>query len=746
MKKLKYIGAMMLMALLGFSSCSSESEGTGGTQAKSRKVSLTISQPGQSQTRAAAEPTNLGGFDREKAIDGTKLYAVVFDEQGKFSKTYPITDYDADDGSCSFTLDKAGVYYGYIVANTSKGTELQALTEGSDTEDAFYNILEDTDPGADLDASTNFLMVSKRTLFDVDGDADTDLGQIDLTRAVARIDIDVTAINGLAITQVEVENRYKKSLIVRGGSPDDSGLAAATPTDTKTYVRGTASGEIDAKNDATGIVADQQWQGVIYCYENIDANTVVKITHTLNGVASTTVVNFADINSGQAIKRNNIYTVRLTNEVLSPTLKNIVANITVLDWDNSTNLNFLELTDHEKPDFKVTSSHGTFNFTDYTNKLNPGKIIASKKDSPTEITLQVTSHGRVASGVSFVNKNGNAYDFAGANGEIVQEGATTYGTDGSIIQNFKITIPQDVVTALSVSDYLTFKVHNYFDDTDVGCREFVVSPVDVKMNPLYYMAESNVLSYNSSTKMVTFEPNPQSYGSNICYSWSYAMTNFGANHTSTAYEGYKEGDVTDADGNKYHLPSNWEGLSITPVPKNEVNGVIQKYPAASTDAAPIFTETKCAFGADEVTKAGIQGKSYWGPLGTTVRYAIRFLGTGYCSAWKYENNGGNWTFSSRIIDQLEVDDIAGIKQVFNEISTAGDDFWASNEDVGAVKRYVYRSKYVSNGGNAGVGTTDLSSYYHWTTSSAGRSMIYYGCIYDYGSSQAHGFTIRLWKN
>lgn len=488
MNRLKYLSALALSALLGLTSCSNDKL-TGSTpsvagSSKGYKVSFTLNN-NMSKTRAA-QPFNAGGFDREKAIDGTKLYAVVFDQQGKFSKTYDVEGYNASTGECHFTLDEAGVYYGYIVANTSKGTDLKGLTAGSSVEDDFYNIIEDTDPGTNNETSTNFLMTSKRTLFDVDGDSKdaagadaegTDLGDIELTRAVARIDIDASKIDGLEITDVEVLNRVVKSLMVRGNAP--AALSSHQET-TKTYTRGTNPGEIPALDGTTAgqehaYVDNQQWQGIIYGYENIDANTVVKITHKLNGVASTTTVDFASVNGGQKIKRNNVYTVKLVNEVLTPTLKSIAATINVIDWDESVTLKYNDLTDNEKPDFKVTSTHVARGFTDSANKLNPDRVYVSDNDDA-EILLTVTSTGKVASEVAFVNKSGDGtYKFLdnSIGGKIEPVGSTSY-VNGKIVQNYKITIPQSVLTAMSQTDYLTFKVHNVFDDTTVGGREYCV--------------------------------------------------------------------------------------------------------------------------------------------------------------------------------------------------------------------------------------------------------------------------------
>ena len=735
MKKLKYIGGMMLAALLGLSSCGSDNlaVATGNGQGKGHKVSLAIGS-GTAKTRATAEPTDLGGFAREKAIDGTKLYAVVFDTQGKFSKTYQIDDYDATDGSCSFTLDEAGAYYGYIVANTSKGTELTGLTAGMSTEADFYNIVEDTDPGTALDASTNFLMLSKRTLFDVNGDADTDLGTISLTRAVARIDIDVTAIDGLAITEVEIENRYTKSLLVRGSSP----ATLTSATDTKTYKRGTGTGEINAKNDATGIITDQQWQGVIYGYENIDANTVVKITHTLNGVASTTTVNFADVNSGQAVKRNNIYTVKLIDGAEDPTLNDIQASILVIDWDNSTNILYGkdQLTDHEKPDFNVTSTHGVLNSEDAATKLNPGKVIARKTDTSTEITLKVTSKGKVASGVSFVDKNGNPYDFAGEGGDITETSSSF--VDGKIVQEFTITVPQTLVNNMAVSDFFTFKVHNVFDDTAVASREFNVAIRDVKMNPLWYVAEFNALN---STSMGT------TLSDGYYFTWAHAMQYFGAQ--STSYDGYRVANKTLSNtetGTTWHLPTLMEFQSIVPVNSMANSGTITSIIGDKMDSGSgtyRSSTVSSVWGYDDETKSGaVIDASYWKQIEKYGEiHAIRFLGTKYCSAWKYKVDKANKKviISSILIDEIDNSEDEAKLFYENKWSTL---VWGNNYANGAVERELYmgghRGLLSSTSSEKGEGAT--------CTNQIGERVLYWLATQESGQTSAVSFDIAVWNN
>lgn len=777
MKRLKYISAFALLALMGLWSCSSDLQtaNSSASHGKGHKVSLTIGS--NAKTRTAA-PTNLGGFDREKAIDGNKLYAVVFDQQGKFFETIQITDYNSGDGTCSFTLSDAGVYYGYIIANTSKGTALTGLTAGTSTEDDLFNIIEDTDPGTNLAASTNFLMTSKRTLLDVDGDADTALGTVTLTRAVARIDIDVTAVDGLAITEVKVENRYKKSLIIRGNNPDDTSLGTATPTDTKTYTRGTSAGQVNALSDGTGLVNDQQWQGVIYGYENINTNTVVTITHTLNGVASQTIVDFADANSGtgQAIKRNNIYTVKLTNEVLSPTLSNIVSTITVVDWDNSVNLAYTDLTDHEKPDYVVTSGHMASDYSDEDNELNPEKIVAKWNDSPTEITLQITSHGKVASEVSFVNRTGVAFDFLGdaIGGKIEQMGTTSYGVDGSIIQNYKITIPQSVVNGMHRTDYLTFKVHNVFDDTPTASREFKIRPFDPRMNPLWWLSEYNIAyGWNEFNKTSsTAQGYKYNYNSTINSKYSYTKV---VNGTGSSYDGwydFPESSNTSrtVDGIIWHLGTLKEWLSIIPARSysSNQNHLYNTYyfiaaNTASPQASDIITEETCVFGYDTSTRNGITPLSYWSSTaGGRVRYAIRFIGTDYCSAWRYEHfDVGNSTSNrfivkSRLIDPISIDDVSSLAAEMIKMTGGDSNYWSDDnltEDKGGFTRVFYATGYTYS--EEAAAYSNMNGYSWTATDATDQGESAKGWFFEFHQNDVYmghdggktcTFTIRLFRD
>ena len=173
---------------------------------------------------------------------------------------------------------------------------------------------------------------------------------------------------------------------------------------------------------------------------------------------------------------------------------------------------------------------------------------------------------------------------------------------------------------------------------------------DKRLNPLWYVAENNVKSYNSSTKVVTLETSPTAAGSAYCYSWSDAIAYF-ANYGSS-YDSYWGGDITDGTtGFKYHLPCRKEWLSIIPSESN----------VFTADFMPsgglVSSAQTCIFGYSDGTKTGIDDWSYWSTYTTAnVRYALRFLSTPYCSAWKYEFSGSVLTVTAKLIDYLDKND------------------------------------------------------------------------------------------
>jgi hypothetical protein len=424
----------------------------------------------KAKTRAIAD---VGGYDREKAIN--TLYAVAFMPDGAYHGTFAVSE---NNNEYSFDIGDAGAYYVYIVANptitgfASKVYSHEATDYATD-EQVFLADIEGADPGAGLAASTNFLMLSRRTLADVDADAVTDLGSIELVRAAARIDIDVSAITGLTIRKVTVSNRYVTTKLARvGNDVDVTTVTKETPA--KEYVRGTGSGQVDAINDGTALVSDAQWQGVIYGYENPVSGTdqqqitVVEVEHEYGGLVRTTTVPFDNM----PLKRNYLYTVVL-QYADAANLKDIAYRISVQDW-SSANLKFTSLSDDVAPSFAMTSEHVKDAAT------NPS-LVRALIDTDNAITLTVTSGGAMGSdlvylgGVVGADDDYTLADYTTANNSeapIQMTGITYDDATGRIIQTYSISVPQALAQAMAESDYLRFRVANQFDE--LNAREFVI--------------------------------------------------------------------------------------------------------------------------------------------------------------------------------------------------------------------------------------------------------------------------------
>ena len=152
--------------------------------------------------------------------------------------------------------------------------------------------------------------------------------------------------------------------------------------------------------------------------------------------------------------------------------------------------------------------------------------------------------------------------------------------------------------------------------------------LDITMNPLWWVAEKNC------GEGLTFVDEDNAV---YLYTWDDAMSNFGVQ--TTTYDGWYAGDkiIRNANGtiadDTWHLPTRSEWLSIVPNTSNVWN--VSGY---KTDMGGV------CFGYNAITKAGIDDHSYWVKESATVMKAIRFIGTDYCSVWKYELLGG-WTSS-----------------------------------------------------------------------------------------------------
>ncbi|EJW95536.1 hypothetical protein EVA_16357, partial [gut metagenome] len=194
----------------------------------------------------------------------------------------------------------------------------------------FKALLEEQDPD-----TKPMLMTSDFVKAEVTNKTITDIRQVNLMRAMARIDI-VNQADGLTVTKVEFVNRTNKSMLINDAPSYKAEYIETAP---KAYPMELVG---NSAPDATGNCCKE----TIYSYEQYAQSSVktdslpcLKITYKLDGeslerthtVAFKKVVNnqMVDLN----IKRNNLYTVQLINSGAA-----IRFTLSVKDWNTGEEL------------------------------------------------------------------------------------------------------------------------------------------------------------------------------------------------------------------------------------------------------------------------------------------------------------------------------------------------------------------------------------------------------------------------
>lgn len=308
--------------------------------------------------------------------------------------------------------------------------------------------------------------------------------------------------------------------------------------------------------------------------------------------------------------------------------------------------------------------------------------------------------------------------------------------------NYNITVKNQTINVETV-------ITDWNDVADAHTS--YIPPVDIRKNPLWYVAESNVKSFNAVGRHVTLEPDPTTTGSSFCFNWADAMSYFA--RQSSSYNVYWEGDITDDSARfHYHLPVQKEWLSVLPTTSN-VFSTTDFWPGGGL----VGSAASCIFGYDSTTQAGLDDWSYWSAYtaDANVRYAIRFLGTDYCSVWKYQFSGSVMTITAKLIDCIQKDDAALATRLSDYIARDAA-WWNDNTDAnGGVQRKFSLVGYYYNGGTGGSGVADVNNGsfgYHWSataaTSSNSIAMIFGGDDYLIirGTSTISGLSVRLFRD
>ena len=296
---------------------------------------------------------------------------------------------------------------------------------------------------------------------------------------------------------------------------------------------------------------------------------------------------------------------------------------------------------------------------------------------------------------------------------------------------------------------------------------------DIRKNPLYYMAE-----YRLAENGTSFDPTP-GWGVSYMRTYQNAMS-IGYTAQTTTYDGYAvPATPKKINGVAYHLPTRLEWLGIVPLEWYDDSSSQYLYTSdaqgTSLPAATLRSES-CTFGYSNATKykngsnntsnTGRTYQSYWSnvhgnfpfegwPTSTVeaTRYAIRFIGTDYCSVWRYKTVGTPGTdrrleISSRLIDPISSSDITSLNSKIAEIESASESYW-TDATWGGVKRTIYWGGHTDGNGRA-YNNANFNGHYVSTTVNGSSQPIYYNMACTsmsiIGSQTEFGMDLLLFRN
>ena len=433
-----------------------------------------------------------------------------------------------------------------------------------------------------------------------------------------------------------------------------------------------ATGEVTILKAGTTTITATASSGANYVYDTTAGNHTSSYNLTVNEAAGSISFGFANpIKIWSPTTSENVYTEQILNNTGDSPVTYSVPDV------NTTN-NTCGAT--------IDPSSGAVSFT------KSGSVVVTATVSDTEHYKYAV---KTASYTLTVNKANGYVTISPSSGTVkagqsisfnvsTDHGGTLSVADVSGNNRTTPSISGKTVTVETTNGFassgtirVTCAATDCYSEATVDFALTINRGLDIKMNPLWYVAQYNV-GNKAGTDFA------MSYDDAYIFSWADAMSRFAAQTTS--YSNYKNAGK-NINGINYHLPVRAEWLSI--VPSSNTN--LWTYDSGSGTYMNAYTQPK--WGYNTATKAGITESSYWKKISDTEIRAIRFLGTDYCSVWKYELLGGFTStshgymrVSATLIERVENSSAAASTWYTNNINNVT---WGDNETVGAVQRYFY---------------------------------------------------------
>lgn len=438
------LAALMVPALvIALSACSSDEalqQAEGNASGGAIRFSLTGD--GRAKTRTETQ------LDREKAV--TSVIAVAFNRStAKFATWAQATDISEEvfDGDWRADLGTPDLYDVYFIANADAAlkTALGTLTAGTSTKDDFFALEATQSPGTSTTDGA-FLMTSEEVNVDVDSDPDgTLLGStVTVTRASARIDIQIDDDVLASVSNVTLKNRYTSTKVARIGA--DASMDGLDSSDESYTVNLTGD--------------DKELTGTIYAYEDPTQSSVLVITGKLDdGTDVAPAIRFDSQHENVALQRNYLYTIRLSRNTDPADVGDVDADIIVKDWQTGDVItqSHTTLASRTAPTFEIAASGTGWTYDSGTT------TVTLSDNTQTSFDVTVTNTGSTLSKVVCKNQ---------VEGFTVAEGARSTGADGKPVQTFTVTILANGTDEPARS--FTFAVENLLDADATGTGTFTV--------------------------------------------------------------------------------------------------------------------------------------------------------------------------------------------------------------------------------------------------------------------------------
>ena len=262
---------------------------------------------------------------------------------------------------------------------------------------------------------------------------------------------------------------------------------------------------------------------------------------------------------------------------------------------------------------------------------------------------------------------------------------------------------------------------------------------DVRKNPLWYVAEYNVNYDGSSTYSWATTPDEGYY-----FSWADAMQNFSS--SANVIKGASE-SITDYYPGYgkfigWHLPVMAELYSIVPGVDND-NSVFS-YVNNTNQSAYKADLVTAVWGYNLSTRTGISETSWFKYVTDNEIHAIRFLGTEYCSAWKYvwDDSNHRMTIYSTIIPQLSADGNGDAASDFYS-NHWSEIYFGNNESTGSVMRAFGGLGCTSaSTGSSATGDSVADRVLLWTSTEESDTQAYFISLNNIYGNRSYGGKLR----